>query len=72
MTRRTRSFLSVGRKMLRREFRIRDVAVGAIHLIGESLDFAFCLDSLRSFFSDIDSELLKFSEYFDDILFQSS
>ena len=54
--------------MLRSEFWIGDVAVRAVHLIGESLDLAFGFCPLGSFFCDEDSEFLELAQNLDDIL----
>lgn len=72
MAERTRSFLPVGREMLRREFRIGDVAVRTVHLVRESLDLPFCLGFLRSFLRYVDPEFLEFSQYLDDVFLQSA
>lgn len=58
--------------MLRREFRIGDVAIRTVHLVGESLDLIFRFGFFGSFLRDVDSELFELREYLDDIFFQSS
>ncbi len=57
--------------MLRSKFRIGDIAVRTVHLIGESLDLAFCFCSLGSFFCDENSEFFELAQDLDDIFLQS-
>ena len=72
MTGATRSFLSIGRKVLWSKFRIIYITIRTIHFVSKSLNLIAWLGFLASCFCNIDTKLFKFSQYFDDIFFQSS